>query len=47
MTKPQSIIVALLGAAYLAVACNFEGTSGIILAFFAGLHICAAFTIKE
>ena len=47
MTKTQSTIVALIGAAYLAFAFHIEGTSSIIIGFFAGLHICAAFTIKE
>lgn len=47
MTKAQAIIVALIGAAYLAIAVHIGGTSSIILAFGAGLHICAAFTIKE
>ena len=46
MTKTQSLIVALIGAAYLCVAMHFDNNLSLILAFLAGVHICAAFTIK-
>ena len=47
MTKTQSIIVALIGAAYLCVATHFDNNLSLVLSFLAGIHICAAFTIKE
>jgi hypothetical protein len=47
MTKTQSIIVALIGAVYLCVATHFDNNLSLVLSFLAGVHICAAFTIKE
>lgn len=46
MTRTQSILTALIGAAYLASAFHFEGTLSHILACIAGIHITAAFLIK-
>lgn len=47
MTRNQSIITALVGAAYLVAAFHCEGYAQTLFAFVAGIHICAAFTIKE
>ena len=47
MTKNQAIIVALAGAAYLVAAFHCEGYAQTLFAFVSGLHICAAFIIKE
>lgn len=47
MTKTQAIIVALIGAAYLCVATHFDNNLSLVLSFLAGVHICAAFSIKE
>ena len=47
MTKNQAIITALIGAAYLFAATHLEGYAQTLCAFVAGVHICAAFIIKE
>ena len=47
MTRNQAVITALIGAAYLFASTLFDGYPQTLFAFVSGLHIAAAFTIKE
>ena len=47
MTRTQALIVALIGTVYLCVATHFDNNLSLVLSFLAGVHICAAFSIKE
>lgn len=47
MTRNQALVAALIGAAYLAFSFSFDGALSRILACLAGIHITAAFIIKE
>ena len=47
MSRSQAITTALIGAAYLVAAFHCEGYAQTLFAFISGLHICAAFIIKE